>query len=240
MTVMSDTPDLAIVTGTSGGIGAAVASTLRAGGLEVIGISRSAAPETTLRVDLGDLDALRSALAPLVSGRRVRTIVHSAALQTLGAAGTVSADEWLATLRPNVIALDVMVGVALDGLKAAEGAVIAISSVHGTATSRAIAVYAATKGAVEAWTRAAAIDLGPEITVNALAVGATDTPMLWAHLDPNGPEARTLVERTPAKRIADPQEIADLVAYLAGPSARFITGSVYRIDGGALSLLGTE
>ena len=239
--VVNDTrPDLAIVTGTSSGIGAAIARTLRATGLDVVGISRSAADETTLQVDLADLAALRTALEPIVAERRVRTVVHSAALQVLGAAGTVSTADWLASLQVNVVAMDVIVGLATPGLRAARGSVVAVSSVHGTATSNAIAVYASTKGAMEAWVRAAALDLGPEITVNAVAPGATDTPMLWAHLDPAGPEAARLVERTPVQRVADPQEVADLVAFLVSDKARFITGSVLRIDGGALARLGTE
>jgi NAD(P)-dependent dehydrogenase (short-subunit alcohol dehydrogenase family) len=233
-------PDLAIVTGTSSGIGAATAATLREQGLDVIGISRSAAPETTLRVDLGDLDALRDALEPLVAGRRVRAVVHSAALQVLGAAGTVSTHDWLASLRVNVVSMDLVVGLSLAGLREARGSVVAVSSVHGRATSNAIAVYASTKGAMEAWVRAAALDLGPEITVNAVAPGAIDTPMLWAHLDPNGPEAAHLVDRTPVQRVGTPQEVADLIAYLVGDKARFITGSVFGIDGGALTRLGTE
>jgi NAD(P)-dependent dehydrogenase (short-subunit alcohol dehydrogenase family) len=233
-------PALAIVTGTSSGIGAAVAMTLREQGLEVIGISRSAAPETTLRLDLGDLEALKAGLAPLVAGRQVRAVVHSAALQVLGKAGTVSTDDWLASLRVNVVAMDVVVGVALAGLRAANGSVVAVSSVHGTATSNAIAVYASTKGAMEAWVRAAALDLGPEITVNAVAPGAIDTPMLWAHLDPNGPAAAHLVDRTPLRRVGQPQEVADLIAYLISDKGRFITGSIFHIDGGALTRLGTE
>ena len=232
--------DLVIVTGTSSGIGAACAATLREAGYDVIGISRSAAAETTFQCDLGDLDALRAGLEPLVAGRRVRAIVHSAALQVLGEAGTVSIEDWLASFRVNIISLDLIVGLTREGLKRAGGTVVAISSVHGTATSSAIATYAATKGAMEAWVRAAALDLGPEITVNAVAPGAIDTPMLWAHLDPNGPEAANLVARTPVGRVGTTQEVADLVAFLVSGKSAFMTGGIIRIDGGALARLGTE
>lgn len=237
---MSDARELVIVTGTSSGIGAACAAALREQGYEVIGISRSAAPETTLRCDLGDLDALREGLAPLVAGRPVRAIVHSAALQVLGQAGTVSVDDWLASFRVNIISLDLIVGLTREGLAAAGGTVVAISSVHGTATSSAIATYAATKGAMEAWVRAAALDLGPQITVNAVAPGAIDTPMLWAHLDPNGPEAANLVARTPVQRVGTTEEVAALVGFLVSGKSGFMTGGVIRIDGGALARLGTE
>jgi NAD(P)-dependent dehydrogenase (short-subunit alcohol dehydrogenase family) len=93
---------------------------------------------------------------------------------------------------------------------------------------------------MEAWVRAAALDLGPDITVNAVAPGAIDTPMLWAHLDPNGPEAANLVARTPVRRVGTTQEVADLVAFLVSGKSAFMTGGIIRIDGGALARLGTE
>lgn len=235
----------AVVTGSSGGIGGAVSQALMGAGWRVIGLDlvSSEQIEDEIVVDLGDDVAISEAARNLSQEPSVGLIVHAAANQVLEPAGSTSPAQWHSVLNANVISLDVLVGACLPALKANQGAVVGISSVHATATTCGIAAYATSKAALEGWVRAAARDLGPEVTVNAIAPGAIDTPMLrdgFSRWSDEEAQARmdVLTGRTPLERIGTPEEIAEAVLYLS--TARFVTGSVLRVDGGALSVLGSE
>jgi 3-oxoacyl-[acyl-carrier protein] reductase len=91
--------------------------------------------------------------------------------------------------------------------------------------------YAATKGAIDAMTRVWAAELGPRgVTVNAVGPGLTDTDAVRANLPPEAKEA--FIRRTPLGRIGTPSDIADVVAFLASPDARWIIGHVVLASGG--------
>ncbi|MEU4117588.1 glucose 1-dehydrogenase [Kitasatospora sp. NPDC028055] len=111
------------------------------------------------------------------------------------------------------------------------GRIVNISSVNTARPVPGIAAYAASKGAVEQLTAVAAAELGPRgITVNTVSPGATDTDLLRAT---NPPEALDRVAgMTPLRRLGQPEDIADVVAFLAGPDARWITGQNLRATGG--------
>ncbi|MFE3503843.1 glucose 1-dehydrogenase [Kitasatospora sp. NPDC059160] len=111
------------------------------------------------------------------------------------------------------------------------GRIVNISSVNTVRPVPGIAAYAASKGAVEQLTAVAAAELGPRgITVNTVSPGATDTDLLRAA---NPPEALDRVAGlTPLRRLGQPEDIADVVAFLAGPDARWVTGQNLRATGG--------
>ncbi|MCP2258524.1 3-oxoacyl-[acyl-carrier protein] reductase [Streptoalloteichus tenebrarius] len=112
-----------------------------------------------------------------------------------------------------------------------EGAVITISSASTVMAEPGAAVYSASKAAVEQFTRAAALELAPRrITVNAVSPGATDTDMLRAGNSQEVLDAA--VRMTPLGRLGLPSDIADVVAFLAGPDARWVTGQNLRVTGG--------
>ncbi len=98
---------------------------------------------------------------------------------------------------------------------------------------------------MEGWVRAAALDLGPDIRVNAIAPGAVDTAKLregfarWGD-DVAAERLAELQSRTPLARIGLPEEIADIVTFFSSESAGFITGTTLVVDGGALARLGSE
>jgi 7-alpha-hydroxysteroid dehydrogenase len=114
------------------------------------------------------------------------------------------------------------------------GAIVNISSVMGHVGARGYLAYGTVKGALEQYTRLAARDLCPRIRVNAVAVGSTATSALDIVMSSN--ELRTQMEEaTPLKRIGDPEDIAATVLFLASSAGSFITGKIIEADGGLQS-----
>ncbi|HVM20125.1 MAG TPA: SDR family oxidoreductase [Egibacteraceae bacterium] len=241
----------AVVTGSSGGIGAAVCRYLTDSGWTVTGLDVADPPGGGWRhvpCDLGvSGQAAAGAAAARESSGPVTAIVHCAAVQALGGAGAISGDDWRQTLQVNVVALDELVGACRDDLVAHRGAVVAISSVHAKATTRGIAAYATSKAALNGWVRAAALDLAPHVRVNAIQPGAVRTGMLLDGLarrpDEGSPDQalEALAARTPLGAVAEPADIAAAVGALLDPAVtRFMTGVTLPADGGALIHLSTE
>jgi NAD(P)-dependent dehydrogenase (short-subunit alcohol dehydrogenase family) len=107
-----------------------------------------------------------------------------------------------------------------------------ISSVHAHETTRSVVPYAASKGAMEAFTRGFSEEIAPKrLRVNCVAPGAVDTPMLW-----NNPNVKSGAEKVTGA-IGQPEDIAAAVCFLASSDARFITGTTLVVDGGRLDLL---
>jgi NAD(P)-dependent dehydrogenase (short-subunit alcohol dehydrogenase family) len=240
-----------LVTGSSGGIGAAACRRFTAAGWKVTGVDRQPPPDraawTHLSIDLSEPGAGTTAVAEAGADAPLHAIVHAAAVQVVGAAGHIDRDDWRRTLQVNVLVLDEMVGAAETQLRAHRGSVVAIGSVHASATTREMAAYATSKAALAGWVRAAALDLAPDVRVNGVAPGAVDTAMLAAGLRRRpedgaaGEALARLAARTPLGVVARPEAIAELVWVLADPAtASFVTGTMVVADGGALVRLGTE
>ncbi|MGH9093286.1 MAG: SDR family oxidoreductase, partial [Acidimicrobiales bacterium] len=116
-------------------------------------------------------------------------------------------------------------------LEAGGGAVVNVSSVMGRISGRGYLAYGTVKAALAHYTRLAAKDLAPRIRVNAVGVGSTATSALDVVLQSD--ELRTAMEEhTPLRRIAEPEEIAAVVLFLASPAASYVTGKVVEADGG--------
>lgn len=113
------------------------------------------------------------------------------------------------------------------------GAVVNVSSVHAIETTPLVAPYATAKAAVLSLTRSAAIEGAPKgIRVNAVLPGAIDTPMLWEN-----PNVKSGLEQIDLKAVGKPDDVADVIAFLASDEARFVQGANIRVDGGRLSRL---
>jgi NAD(P)-dependent dehydrogenase (short-subunit alcohol dehydrogenase family) len=235
-----------IVTGAAGGIGEALCERMRKDGYIAIGIDRNVAPaaDVYLQVDLGKSEQLVDVGRELAREYQLKAVVHNGAVQPIGGAGGTPWEEWANALRVNVIAVDALMSGARENLAANDGSVVAISSVHGRATTGGITAYATTKAALEGWVRSAAMDLAPDIRVNAVAPGAIDTAKLregFARWGESAEDRKAMLrQRTALHRIGEPSEVAGAVSFLIGDDARFITGSVLVVDGGATARLGSE
>jgi NAD(P)-dependent dehydrogenase (short-subunit alcohol dehydrogenase family) len=236
-----------IVTGAAGGLGAALCQRMRKDGYVAIGIDQHVAvdADVDLRVDLRDSERLVELGRELARDYELKAIVHNGAVQPLAGAGETSLVDWSDALRVNVIAVDALVTGTRESLAANDGSVVVVGSVHGRATTGGLTAYATTKAALEGWVRSAALDLGPNIRVNALVPGAIDTAKLregFARWGEESAEERKAVlrRRTALRRIGDPEDVAGPVSFLIGDDARFITGAVLVVDGGATARLGSE
>jgi NAD(P)-dependent dehydrogenase (short-subunit alcohol dehydrogenase family) len=250
----------ALVTGGSQGIGRAVAELLAARGaaVGVCGVEAGPVDETvrTIRegggaalplvADVRDRLSITTAVAATV-GRfgRLDTLVTSAGIQRYGTVVDTDEATWDEVFAVNVRGVYLAAQAALPHLRqSGRGSIVVISSVQAHTTQTAIAAYAASKGALDSLVRAMAIDEAPTgVRVNAVCPASVDTPMLRASArrfsDGSDAGAEALVEDWgrvhPIGRVAQPSEIAEVVCFLAGPGASFITGEDVRVDGGLLA-----
>jgi 7-alpha-hydroxysteroid dehydrogenase len=116
-------------------------------------------------------------------------------------------------------------------LEAGGGAVVNISSAMGRLTDRGFVAYGTAKGALSHMTRLMAADLAPKIRVNGIAVGSVATTALEVVLTDDGLR-NEMVDRTPLKRLGEPEDIALAALYLASPAGQFVTGKMFEVDGG--------
>ncbi len=244
---------LAIVTGASGGIGSATARLFVGEGWDVIGLDRRppAVEEdgiTAVPCDLANTEQIASAIAEHVGDKPLHALVNNAALQVNKALSETTDEEWDAVMNTNVRSAFACMREAHTALVLGRGAVVNVASVHAVATSSNIGAYAASKGAMVALTRAAAVELADRgVRCNAILPGAVDTQMLRDGLDrrphPDGPggNLQDLIKRTPLLSVATPEDIASTIVFLADSTkSAFTTGQALVVDGGATARLSTE
>ncbi|BAI74996.1 short-chain dehydrogenase/reductase (plasmid) [Azospirillum sp. B510] len=223
----------ALVTGASSGIGAAITERLLRDGWLVEGMSRSAPAidHPNLRFTAADLMAPESVSAALAALPPVDALVHAAGLMRVGKLGELAGDDARTMWRLHVEATTQLVEQVvprMPDMAGGGGRIVLI----GSRTAQGAAgrsQYAATKAAMVGLARSWAIELAPRgITVNVVAPGATDTPMLK---DPN----RTGLppKLPPIGRFIKPEEVAALTAFLLSDSAAAITGQQILVCGGA-------
>jgi 3-oxoacyl-[acyl-carrier protein] reductase len=236
----------AIVTGSARGIGAAIAERLAADGAAVVvNYSRSAAEAASVadrirgaggraavvQADVGDSTQVGRLVEHAVEAfGRLDIVVNNAV--TIGFAPLAAVDHAAtrAQFATNVHGPLALVQAALPHLPRG-GRVINVSSLVQLLPIPGATTYAAAKGALDAMTRIWALELGPRgITVNSVAPGPVETDAMKANATEEMKKA--WVARTPLGRIGDPADIAPVVAFLASPDARWITGHVLMTTGG--------
>ncbi|MET8748061.1 SDR family oxidoreductase [Streptomyces sp. NPDC004728] len=239
----------ALVTGASRGIGQAIAARLAAEGATVIvhfGTDESGAVATVdameraggtalaVRAELGvdgDVDTLFAGVEAGLAGRPLDILVNNAAAAPAGPLGVTTRAEFDHLFAVNVRAPYFIIERALPLLREG-GRIITISSVATRMANPAQTSFAMTKGAIETMSRTLAGQLGPRgITVNAVAPGATRTATNGAVFDVPG-LAEQITGMTALDRLGGPDDVADVVAFLASDAARWVTGQVIDASGG--------
>jgi len=248
--------DAVIVTGAAGGIGAATVENLVNQGIFVFAVDKNSEALAKILTAIDPTSSLTQAIVADITiekecqaisdtvknkGIRVKGLVNNAAVGAFNmSVENTSFEDWQRIISINLTSLYLMAKYSLPVLRSASGgAVVNVSSIHAYATSTGVAPYAAAKGGVLTLTKTMALDLAPDnIRVVCIIPGATDTPMLRQHAEREG---KTLAElgfptsENAIGRIAQPEEVADVIAFALSRGASFITGSSLIPDGGILA-----
>jgi 3-oxoacyl-[acyl-carrier protein] reductase len=234
---------IALVTGASRGIGAAIASRLAADGFFVVGTATSDAGAAQIAARLGEqgtglvLDvrdhAAVDALIADIEQRfgRVAVLVNNAGITRDNLLLRMKTDDWQDILDVHLTAVFLLSKRVLKGMaKARFGRIINITSVVARMGNAGQANYAAAKAGIEGFSRALAREMGSRnITVNCVAPGFIDTDMTEV-LDEK--VKQTMLDAVPLGRLGQPDDVAAAVAFLAGSGGAYITGTVLPVNGG--------
>lgn len=228
----------ALVTGGCQGIGLATTRALLASGAEVVVNRPPDAPAAdlpsdvlVLEADIADLDAVAAMFRRLAEdGGQLDILVNNAGIFPRAEPLDIDEGQWDAVFDVNLKGAYNCVRLAAPLMKRSSCArIVNVASTAAIQGSRRGVHYAASKGGMIAMTRSLARALAPTITVNAVAPGMTRTQQ-------PGRDARRFAEageEIPLGRVAEPEDIADVITFLSGPGSRYITGETIIVDGGA-------
>ncbi|ASK93256.1 MULTISPECIES: 3-oxoacyl-ACP reductase FabG [Xanthomonas] len=236
--------EIALVTGASRGIGAAIADTLAAHGATVIGTATSASGAAAIGerlaahgghgrelnvTDAAAVDGLIDAIGKEFGA--ISILVNNAGITRDNLLMRMKDDDWQAIIDTNLTSVFRTSKAVMRGMmKARKGRIINIASVVGVTGNPGQTNYAAAKAGIIAFSKSLAKEIGSRgVTVNVVAPGFIDTDMTKALPD----EARTaLLQQIALGHLGEPEDIANAVAFLAGPTARYITGETLHVNGG--------
>ncbi len=233
----------AVVTGGGSGIGAAICRTLADEGatVAVIDVDGPAAEEVAgsiggmaFAADVTDADALRAAVdaaAGALGGLSI--LCNNAGTGSMAPLAEWDPAEWDRLVRVNLTGVFNGMRAGIPHLRRAEsGAVVNTASISGVRPAAGEAPYAAAKAGIVALSASAALEYGPRIRVNAVSPGMIRTKLTVPIFEFLPAEEARFRSATPAGRVGEPEDIADVVAFLCSGRARFITGQNIVVDGG--------
>ncbi len=234
----------ALVTGASGALGSAIARRLAADGAQLL-LHASSRPEAIEQLaaelraagagaechvfDVADAAAAQAACERMLAAGAVQVIVNNAGVHDDAVFPGMRAAQWHRVIDVSLHGFfHVTQPLLLPMLRTRWGRIVNISSVAALMGNRGQVNYAAAKGALNSATKALSLEVASRgVTVNAVAPGIIASPMADGSFD-----AAAIAQLVPAKRAGRPEEVADLVGFLAGPQAAYISGQVIAINGG--------
>jgi 3-oxoacyl-[acyl-carrier protein] reductase len=236
----------ALVTGGSGGIGAAICRRLAADGCHIYihahrglqaaqtlasDIIAAGGSAQVLSFDVTDSTAVANALTPLLEQQAIQILVNNAGIHDDAVFPGMRAEQWHRVIDVSVNGFfNVTQPLMMPMIRSRWGRIINVSSVAALSGNRGQVNYSAAKGALNSATKSLAREVASRgITVNAIAPGIIDTAMSESTFS-----AEDIAQMVPMKRAGTPAEVADLIGFLASPQAAYITGQIISINGGLL------
>ncbi|HEV2262837.1 MAG TPA: SDR family oxidoreductase [Candidatus Rubrimentiphilum sp.] len=236
-----------IVTGAGSGIGRATALMMGAeGGRVVVADLNLAAAQATVdqitaakgqavaaQVDVGNSAQVQAVVQKALDtyGGSINVIVNDAAMMTFTPIVDIAENDFFHVITTNLGSVFYFCKYGAPHMPPGS-AIVNVSSVHAHATTANVVPYAASKGAIEAFTRGFSIEMNAKkIRVNCVAPGAVDTPMLW-----DNPNVKSGVEKVEGA-IGKPEDLAAAICFMASDDASFVNGTTLIVDGGRLDTL---
>ena len=233
---------VALVTGASSGIGAAIAEKLSNQGARVFAAQRSSSDYEDILSDLSDPKAPEEIISVIkkVTGR-LDILINNAGIMTEGNVEETTLKDWNQHLAINLTAPFLLIREAMPLLRESRGSIVNVGSVEGLGNNPRHPAYGASKSGLHGLTRAVAVDHGEDgVRCNAVAPGWIDTPLNENFVkgmdDPIGFREK-LSNIHPIGRSGQPSEVAELICWLVSDAASFVTGQVWTIDGGRMTKL---
>lgn len=236
----------ALVTGGSGGIGAAICKRLATDGCHVYihanngiqnatqlatEINAAGGSASVLQFDVTDQPAVNAALSPLVENEPIQILVNNAGIHDDAVFPGMSSTQWHRVIDVSVHGFfNVTQPLMMPMIRSRWGRIINVSSISGITGNRGQTNYSAAKGALNAATKSLSQEVASRgITVNAVAPGIIETSMSESTFD-----AQAIANMVPMKRAGTAKEVADLVSFLASDQSTYITGQIISINGGMI------
>lgn len=238
--------EVCLVTGGGTGLGLGMARAFIASGARVVLVGRR---ELVLAAAVNELDGATYEVHDITHNDKsdellarvanrvgpVSVVVNNAGIHQKKPFEEISDDEFLSVLNVHLLGAASVTRASIPYMtKTRHGVVLFITSMAALFGMPKVAAYSAAKSACMGLVRSLACELAPKnIRVNAITPGWIDTPMLHRALDGDSERKKRILQRTPMERFGDPEDVGWAAVYLCSPSAKFITGAILPVDGGA-------